>query len=90
VSFHGIALNVAPDLADFDLIDACGEPGTISTSIAAEGGQLPRGSGTAAVAHAATLFAQALAQLLGAERPPDLAPPVDALAELELLVDGPG
>ena len=36
VSYHGIALNVAPDLADFDLIDPCGVPGLVSTSIAAE------------------------------------------------------
>ena len=36
VSYHGIALNVAPDLADFDLIDPCGVPGLASTSIAAE------------------------------------------------------
>ena len=36
VSYHGIALNVAPDLADFDLIDPCGMPGLVSTSIAAE------------------------------------------------------
>ncbi|MCI0344577.1 MAG: lipoyl(octanoyl) transferase LipB [Chloroflexi bacterium] len=34
VTYHGIALNVDPDLRDFELIDACGEPGTISTSIA--------------------------------------------------------
>jgi lipoyl(octanoyl) transferase len=36
VSYHGIALNVAPDLADFDLIDPCGMPGVVSTSIARE------------------------------------------------------
>ena len=36
VSYHGIALNVTPDLADFDLIDPCGMPGLASTSIAAE------------------------------------------------------
>ena len=27
VSYHGIALNVTVDLADFDLIDPCGMPG---------------------------------------------------------------
>ena len=36
VSYHGIALNIDPDLADFDLIDACGMPGVDSTSIASE------------------------------------------------------
>ena len=36
VTYHGIALNIDPDLADFDLIDPCGMPGVISTSIARE------------------------------------------------------
>jgi lipoate-protein ligase B len=36
VAFHGIALNVTTDLADFDLIDPCGTPGLRSTSIARE------------------------------------------------------
>jgi lipoate-protein ligase B len=36
VTYHGIALNVDPDLADFDLIDPCGMPGVDSTSIARE------------------------------------------------------
>jgi lipoyl(octanoyl) transferase len=36
VTFHGIALNVSVDLADFDLIDPCGMPGVESTSIARE------------------------------------------------------
>ena len=39
VSYHGIALNVTVDLADFDLIDPCGMPGVTSTSIAAERGE---------------------------------------------------
>ena len=39
VSYHGIALNVSVDLADFDLIDPCGMPGVASTSIAAERGE---------------------------------------------------
>ena len=42
VSYHGIALNIDPDLADFDLIDACGMPGVVSTSIAAEAGRAAR------------------------------------------------
>ena len=36
VSFHGIALNVTTNLADFDLIDPCGMPGLRSTSLARE------------------------------------------------------
>jgi hypothetical protein len=36
VSFHGIALNITTDLADFDLIDPCGMPGLRSTSLARE------------------------------------------------------
>ena len=36
VSYHGIALNVTTDLADFALIDPCGLPGADVTSIAKE------------------------------------------------------
>jgi lipoate-protein ligase B len=36
VTYHGIALNVCVDLADFELIDACGMPGVVSTSIERE------------------------------------------------------
>ena len=69
VSYHGIALNVDPDLADFELIDACGMPGVVSTSIAAEAGWAgPRPtSSTAVVAHAAALFAVAFADRIGVE-----------------------
>src|SRR6185436_4354003 len=49
VSYHGIALNVTVDLRDFDLIDACGMPGVVSTSIAAELGR-PELPSTASVA----------------------------------------
>ena len=42
VAYHGIALNVGVDLADFDLIDPCGMPGLVSTSIAAEQGRRGR------------------------------------------------
>ena len=66
VSFHGIALNVAPDLADFDLIDACGMPGVSSTSIACEAGRPDESPSTAAVERAAWTFAGALAAELGA------------------------
>jgi lipoyl(octanoyl) transferase len=66
VSYHGIALNVAPNLADFDLIDPCGMPGLVSTSIAAETG-LQEIATTAAVERAASVFANALATRLGAD-----------------------
>jgi lipoate-protein ligase B len=66
VSYHGIALNVTTRLADFDLIDACGEPGTVSTSIAAEAGRRDEGPSTESVGRAAAIFAPALAGRLGA------------------------
>jgi lipoyl(octanoyl) transferase len=90
VTFHGIALNVSVDLADFDLIDPCGMPGVESTSIARElarggdaaaaatGGEL---AGTAGVARAAAPFASALGDRLDAgldARVPSSAPePLD-------------
>jgi lipoate-protein ligase B len=66
VSYHGIALNVDPDLADFDLIDPCGMPGVESTSIARE---LARRGATAtapSVEAAAGVFARSLAASLRA------------------------
>lgn len=66
VSFHGIALNVAPDLAEFELIDPCGMPGVTSTSIAREAGRPDEAPSTAAVERAAWTFAAALAAELGA------------------------
>ena len=65
VSYHGIALNVDPDLADFDLIDACGMPGVASTSIAAERGEPGRLRTTETVAGAADMFARAFAAQIG-------------------------
>jgi lipoyl(octanoyl) transferase len=67
VSYHGIALNIEPDLADFDLIDACGMPGVASTSIARELDRPGRLHGPLDVERAATVFAAALARSLGAE-----------------------
>jgi lipoyl(octanoyl) transferase len=66
ISYHGIALNVTTNLADFDLIDACGMPEAKSTSVACELGWtgtdgLPS---TDSVARAAGYFAQALADRL--------------------------
>ena len=60
VSYHGIALNVDPDLADFKLIDPCGMPDVESTSIARE--LALRGATTSApsVEAAADVFARSL------------------------------
>jgi lipoyl(octanoyl) transferase len=65
VSYHGIALNVTVDLADFELIDPCGMPGLTSTSIVAEREPgLP--PSTASVEAAGRLFAEAVAAAFGA------------------------
>jgi lipoyl(octanoyl) transferase len=66
VSYHGIALNVTVDLADFDLIDPCGMPGVASTSIAAERGETAAAPTTGSVERAAAIFAGAFAAGLGA------------------------
>ena len=66
VSYHGIALNVDPDLRDFDLIDPCGVPGLISTSIADELGRTAEPPRTEAVEAAGRLFAEAFAGAIGA------------------------
>jgi lipoate-protein ligase B len=65
VSYHGIALNITVALSDFDLIDACGIPGAISTSIARELGETTEPT-TESVARAAEAFAPALAAQLHA------------------------
>jgi lipoyl(octanoyl) transferase len=67
VSYHGIALNVDPDLGDFDLIDACGMPGVASTSIAMEAGRPAEPPSTAEVERAAGVFAGAFARAIGIE-----------------------
>ena len=66
VSYHGIALNIDPDLRDFDLIDPCGMPGLISTSIAEELGRSAEPPTTAAVERAGAIFAAAFGDALGA------------------------
>ena len=38
VTFHGFALNVAVDLGFFRLMNPCGMPGVVMTSVSAEGG----------------------------------------------------
>ena len=67
VCFHGIALNIDPAMADFELLDACGMPGVISTSIATELGRTAEAPSTDAVAQAASIFARALGRRLDAE-----------------------
>jgi len=61
VSYHGIALNVTTDLADFQLIDPCGLPDIEATSIAREAGWTGTKAepSTESVAEAAEWFAGA-------------------------------
>ena len=66
VTYHGIALNITVDLADFDLIDPCGMPGVASTSIAAERGDRHAMPTTASVEHAGAIFARAFSDAIGA------------------------
>ena len=93
VSYHGIALNVTVDLVDFELIDACGMPDVVSTSIAAERGSAEPPS-TASVAEAARHFATALTKRLGSESADVVADPlpdpVAAFAALEQTLDAAG
>lgn len=66
VTYHGIALNIATDLADFGLIDPCGMTGLTVTSIARElswTGDAARPD-TAIVEDAGRRYAAALAQRL--------------------------
>ena len=66
MTYHGIALNVTTDLADFELIDACGLTGISITSIAEElgwtGGRAE--PSTASVQAAAERFEAAFARRL--------------------------
>ncbi len=66
VSYHGIALNVTVDLADFGLIDPCGMPGVESTSIARERGDDDAAPTTESVERAAGIFAHAFATAIDA------------------------
>ncbi len=67
VTYHGIALNVTVDLEAFDLIDACGMPGVVSTSIARERGEPPgTPPTTASVEAVAWVFAEAFASAVAA------------------------
>jgi lipoyl(octanoyl) transferase len=66
VTYHGIALNVDVDLRDFELIDACGEPGTISSSIAEALGRSAEPPTTERVERAAWTFAEAFGRQINA------------------------
>jgi lipoyl(octanoyl) transferase len=90
VSYHGIAFNVSVDLADFELIDACGDPDTISTSIAREAGRPTELPTTESVARAAGIFARALAARLDAPLNDSFAEPPEARRRLEALLAGAG
>jgi lipoate-protein ligase B len=91
VSYHGIALNITVALSDFELIDACGIPGAISTSIAHERGETGEAT-TESVAEAAEAFAPALAAQLAAPLRGRYsgADPLAARRELEALLADPG
>jgi lipoyl(octanoyl) transferase len=65
VTYHGIALNVDPDLSAFELIDPCGMPGVPSTSIARERGRSDA-LGSEVVQRAAAVFATAFGRAIGA------------------------
>jgi lipoyl(octanoyl) transferase len=63
VTYHGIALNVNPDLSAFELIDPCGMPDIRSTSIAREASTAP---GSDSVARSAAVFAASFASAIEA------------------------
>jgi lipoate-protein ligase B len=64
VSYHGIALNIDPELANFDLIDPCGMPGVESTSIARELARRGAQARSPSVEAAGLVFARELAASL--------------------------
>lgn len=65
VTYHGVALNIDVRLADFALIDPCGMPEVVSTSIAAEIGRPDEAPSTDRVRVAGGRFAAAFADRLG-------------------------
>jgi hypothetical protein len=69
------------DLRDFELIDACGMPNVVSTSIAEELGRTAEPPTTAVVGRAGEWFARGLAEALGAALDGDLPPAADPAAE---------
>lgn len=85
VTYHGIALNVSVDLADFDLIDPCGMPGLTSASIASELGSRDERPSTESVARAAASFAPSFARRIGATLAGHLPPDADPVVERAVL-----
>jgi lipoyl(octanoyl) transferase len=85
VTYHGIALNVNVDLADFGLIDPCGMPGLTSASIASELGRPDERPSTESVARAAATFAEAFARRLASTLEGALPHNADPAAELVAL-----
>jgi lipoyl(octanoyl) transferase len=69
ISYHGVALNVTVDLADFALIDPCGLPEVESTSIARELGRVEEVPSTGSVLAAGERFASAFATRLAGAVP---------------------
>jgi lipoyl(octanoyl) transferase len=67
VTYHGIALNLAVNLRDYELIDPCGMPGVPVTSIAAEADWADQTPSIGVVARAAAPFARAFARSIGAD-----------------------
>ncbi len=67
VTYHGIALNVTTRLADFELIDPCGMPAVVVTSIGREAGwPNPEDATTESVDRASVIFADSFRRRLAA------------------------
>jgi len=83
VSYHGIALNVTTRLDDFALIDPCGMPDVVVTSIAVEAGWAAGAPTIASVREAADRFALAFTRTLeAAGAPMRSADPAEALTAM--------
>lgn len=68
VTMHGLAINLSPNLADFDLIEPCGLVGTRMTSVGALGRPVP--SMAEATRDYATIFAEVFHVSLSSAGPP--------------------
>jgi lipoyl(octanoyl) transferase len=66
VTYHGIALNITTWLTDFELIDPCGMPDVLVTSVAREAGWPAGPPTTESVRAAAGVFADAFRRALSA------------------------